>query len=100
MSFVYLYVIHIVSCILSNIGFESKIKINGRWDVALFGEKHSQIIVSINNNDISRFTTICNEYNMPFVSLGITKPQIFEINSLISNTIVELKNAYSTNFVK
>ena len=88
------------SCILSNIGFESKIKINGRWDVALFGEKHSQIIVSINNNDISRFTTICNEYNMPFVSLGITKPQIFEINSLISNTIVELKNAYSTNFVK
>ncbi len=88
------------SCILSNIGFESKIKINGRWDVALFGEKHSQIIVSINANDISRFTTICNEYNMPFVSLGITKPRIFEINSLISNTIVELKNAYSTNFVK
>ncbi|MFL2627428.1 MAG: phosphoribosylformylglycinamidine synthase subunit PurL [Dehalococcoidia bacterium] len=88
------------SCILSNIGFESKIKINGRWDIPLFGEKHSQIIVSINPNDVNTFSNICDEYNIPFVSLGITKPDIFKINSLISNTIVELKNAYSTNFVK
>lgn len=88
------------SCILSNIGFESEIEINGRWDVSLFGEKQSQIIVSINPNQINLFSKICSDFHIPFTTLGITKPEIFKINSLISNTVSELKNAYSTNFVK
>ncbi|MBS96866.1 MAG: phosphoribosylformylglycinamidine synthase subunit PurL [SAR202 cluster bacterium] len=88
------------SCILSNIGFESEIEINERWDVSLFGEKQSQIIVSINPNELISFSDICNDFNIPFVILGVTKPEIFKINSLISNTVSELKNAYSTNFVE
>tara|TARA_Y100000814_G_scaffold205216_1_gene151502 strand:+ start:1004 stop:3217 length:2214 start_codon:yes stop_codon:yes gene_type:complete len=88
------------SCILSNIGFESEIEIKERWDVSLFGEKNSQIVISINPNDVNSFSEICNNFNIPFVTLGKTKPEIFKIDSLISNTVSKLKNAYSTNFVK
>ena len=88
------------SSILSNIGFKSNITIKGRWDVSLFGEKHSRIIISINPKQIDVFSKICDKYKMPYINIGNTAKEIFQIKEYISTTVSDLKKAYYINFVE
>ena len=61
-----------------------------RPDIELFGETHSRIIVSIEENDIPSLIKIIKNYNCPYQILGKVTNQKFQINELISCNINEL----------
>ena len=58
------------SCIVGGIGFSLEAALPGRWDVALFGEPQSLILVSVERADMGRASAIADEEAVPWVTLG------------------------------
>ncbi|MCY4652293.1 MAG: AIR synthase-related protein, partial [Dehalococcoidia bacterium] len=59
------------SCILGGVGFHGNLDAV-RWDVALFGEKQSRIVVSLDPADIPKLTDLARSRGVPLASLGRT----------------------------
>ncbi len=59
------------SCILGGVGFRGNLDAV-RWDVALFGEKQSRIVVSLDPADIPKLTDLARSRGVPLASLGRT----------------------------
>ncbi len=59
------------SCILGGIGFRGILDA-ARWDAALFGEKQSRIVVSLDPADLPKLTDLVRSRGVPLLSLGRT----------------------------
>jgi phosphoribosylformylglycinamidine (FGAM) synthase-like enzyme len=72
------------SSINSSMGFKGDFNIDGRWDIALFGEAQSRIIVSLDPKKINDLRSRCNLFGVEYCILGrVIDEKQFTINSLI-----------------
>ena len=57
------------SCILGGVGFRGILDAT-RWDAALFGEKQSRIVVSLDSADLPKLADLARSRDVPLLSLG------------------------------
>ena len=72
------------SAIAGDLGFSGDFEIQGRWDAVLFGEAQSRIIVSLGQEKVSMFKTLCDRNKVNFCHLGDVTGVKFKINEIIN----------------
>ncbi len=60
------------SCILGGVGFRGILDSASRWDAALFGEKQSRIVVSVERHKVHLLEDLARSQDVPIISLGRT----------------------------
>ena len=60
------------SCILGSVGFRGILDSAARWDLALFGEKQSRIVVTVERNKMHLLEDLARSHGVPLLSLGRT----------------------------
>ena len=63
-------------CILGGVGFQGKLDAT-RWDAALFGEKQSRIVISLDPSDVPALANLARSQGVPLQSLGRTRGDRF-----------------------
>ena len=67
------------SCIIGDIGFKMIQCTHQRWDIAYYGEKQSQIIISLSPENRNKATSIIKNAGIPFMELGIVGGNTLDI---------------------
>ena len=78
------------SCIIGNIGFKMIECTDERWDIAYFGEKQSQIIISISPENKTETIELINKSGIPFMELGVVGGAKLEIGIKESISVTTL----------
>jgi phosphoribosylformylglycinamidine synthase len=84
------------SSIAGGVGFWGTFVVSGRWDVALFGEAQSRVVVSLDPSDIGLFRDLAKEYMLPWVELGVVGGSGFSLGDLIDIPLVNLQHAWES----
>ena len=58
------------SCIIGGVGFRGNMDTTARWDAALFGEKQSRIVVSVERDQVSLLENLARSRDVPLLPLG------------------------------
>ena len=58
------------SCIKGEIGCKGEFETRGRWDVQLFGEQQSRIVISVKKDNIDEVMQLCIDYQVEVLNLG------------------------------
>lgn len=82
------------SCMEGQIGFQGEFSGNGRWDVALFGEQQSRIVVSLSNHHKRSFSEICNELGVDWIRLGVVAGNRLIIDGLLDISVEDLRRTW------
>ena len=82
------------SCIQGGIGFSGKFIASGRWDVALFGEGESRIILSLPQSQLSRLENLCEESSVNYAVIGTVGGQRFIIDEAINLSLATLAESW------
>ena len=82
------------SCILGDIGLVGGLTPTGRWDVALFGESQSRIVVSLSPDRLPDLERMATEEGVSFVAMGRVDGHRFLIPNLLDLSLDELKEAW------
>jgi phosphoribosylformylglycinamidine synthase len=81
-------------CIQGGAGFAAEQEMPGRWDVALFGEKQSRIIVALAESDYVRLERLAEANNVPSIKLGYTGGDRFRIEGLIDLPVSQMTDSW------
>ena len=81
-------------CIQGAVGFLGDFEIQGRWDVALFGERQSRIIVTISQELFEPFAALARANGVPAARLGYTGGDRFQIAGLIDLSLSQLTESW------
>ena len=83
------------ACFANHIGFRGDFDILGRWDAALFGERQSRIVVSIEPDHLNSLKVLADELNVPWTILGYTQSgQQLTIPGYIDLPLADLEQAW------
>jgi len=82
------------SCIIGDIGFKMIQCTHQRWDIAYYGEKQSQIIISLSPENRNKVTSIIKNAGIPFMELGIVGGNTFDIGNNESISIKTLSDCW------
>tara|TARA_B100001750_G_C15517570_1_gene608534 strand:- start:49 stop:2268 length:2220 start_codon:yes stop_codon:yes gene_type:complete len=82
------------SCIQGGIGFSGKFIASARWDVALFGEGESRIILSLPQSHLSRLENLCEESSVNYSVIGTVGGQRFIIDEAINLSLGTLAESW------
>ena len=82
-------------CIQGNVGFNSEIKLPRRWDVALFGERQSRIVVSLPQEGLKILKRLAEESQTPLLRLGTTGGKVFRWGPALELPVQEMNDAWS-----
>ena len=81
------------SSINSYKGFEGNFDLDNRWDIGLFGESQSRIIVSLTPENMGRLESMCESFGLKYCVLGkVSDEKRFAINDLIDIDLELLVN--------
>ena len=81
------------SSINSYKGFEGNFDLDGRWDIGLFGEAQSRIIVSLTPENLGELESMCESFGVGYCVLGkVSGEKRFVINNLIDIDLELLAN--------
>ena len=78
------------SCILGHIGFKMIECPHDRWDIAYFGERQSQIIVSLSPINKTNIMSIVKSDGIPFMEIGVVGGKTLDIGASESITVQTL----------
>ena len=79
------------SCIEGQLGFHGQFPGKGRWDVALFGEHQSRIVISLASHHKKLFTEICNKLEVYWIRLGVVEGDRLNIDGLMDISVEDLR---------
>ena len=65
-----------------------------RWDVSLFGEAQSRIVVSLKPEQQSNLARLAGELRVPLLELGITGGPQFQLGSYLDLAVAEIVDAW------
>jgi phosphoribosylformylglycinamidine synthase len=74
----------------SHKGVKLDFEVNGRKDIAYFGEAHSRIVVSVSPENEAGFASIAKEYECEIIKLGKVTANNFVLNDDVSLPISAL----------
>ena len=85
------------SCIQGGIGFQGGVSLSGlprRWDVALFGEGQSRIVVSLSSEQLPRLKRLAIELGVPTLELGVTGGSRFQLGKYLDLSLQNMDDAW------
>ena len=83
------------ACLLHDVGFMTeRVRFRGRRDAALFGEKASRVIVSVDESNVGAFEGLMARIEVPFVRLGVTGGDHLRLSTSIDIPLEEMRAAY------
>jgi phosphoribosylformylglycinamidine synthase len=82
------------SCIPNRVGFRSQAQLPNRWDAALFGERQSRIVVSLEREKWDELASLAAETNVPLFRLGDTGGSRFRLGTQLDASIDDLEAAW------
>ena len=82
------------SCIQGSIGFSGKFLGINRWDVSLFGETESRIILSLSRDRLSLLQNICEESALSYSVIGTVGGERFVIDEAIDLSLATLAETW------
>ena len=82
------------SCIRGNIGFVGGFELTKRWDVQLFGEQQSRIVISVRQHNLSMVLELCSDAGFEALNLGLTGGEKFLIDELLDISLDEISAAW------
>ena len=65
-----------------------------RWDVTLFGERQSRIVVSLSQEHLKKFSLICSDNEVPSVQIGTVNTGSFKIDGLVDLTLKRISDTW------
>ncbi len=69
---------------------------SGRWDVALFGERQSRIVVSLDPGSWDDMKGLAGESGVPIQQLGTTGDDRFRIERSLDLPLQEISEAWTS----
>ncbi len=83
------------ACLQNRVGFISEgIGVRGRRDAALFGEKASRVVVSVEQSRVADLQALLERNQVPFLRLGATGGDRLRFAASIDAALSELEAAY------
>ena len=82
------------SCIQGNVGFRGLHELPRRWDAALFGERQSRIVVSLDENSWRDLEILAAGHYVPLLRLGVTEGDRFRAGPEIDLPLEEISDAW------
>ena len=84
------------SAIIGELGADmTRLSLGDRWDISLFGEGQSRILVTLSPADLDKLRAECESGSIPYLQLGVVGGTEFRIGDAISAPIAELSYAYT-----
>ena len=83
------------ACVQGGVGFQGRFRLPGRWDVALFGERQSRIVVSLGPGGWEDMKSLAEEYGVPIQQLGTTGGDRFRIERCLDLSLQEISDAWN-----
>ncbi len=80
--------------IIGGIGADIGLATGDRWDVALFSEGQSRIVLSVSPGDLSELRTVCESESVPYAEIGVVGGSDLRIGNFLSTTVAELTHSY------
>ena len=82
------------SAVQGNLGFTGSVSPGERWDVALFGEAASRILVSFEPANLRAVETACQKMGVPYLLLGAVGGYRFSFADILDSPLAELSDAW------
>jgi phosphoribosylformylglycinamidine synthase len=83
------------ACLQHDIGFTTeRVRFRGRRDAALFGEKASRVVVSVNESSVAALEALLARIEVPFVRIGVTGGDHLRLSTSIDMPLDEMRTAY------
>ncbi len=83
------------ACLQRGIGFATdRVRFRGRRDAALFGEKASRVIVSVDEGNVAHLEALLARIEVPFVRLGTTGGDHLRLSTSLDVPLEEMRSAY------
>ena len=70
-----------------------------RWDIAYYGEKQSQIIISVSRENINNAISIIKAAGIPFMELGVVGGNTLDIGNDGSISVKTLSDCWYSSIV-
>ena len=83
------------ACVQGGVGFQGRFRLPGRWDVALFGERQSRIVVSLDPGSWDDMKGLAEELGVPIQQLGTTGDDRFRIERSLDLPLQEISDAWN-----
>ncbi|MFQ5860032.1 MAG: AIR synthase-related protein, partial [Dehalococcoidia bacterium] len=80
--------------IVGELGFRGTFSTAGRWDVTLFGEAPSRVVVSLTPEEVSQLKALAGELQVPLMELGVVQREHFQLPGLLDLPLAELAEAW------
>jgi phosphoribosylformylglycinamidine synthase len=94
-------------CIQGGVGFRGQVGLPRRWDVALFGERRSRIVVTLPSGNLPRLRGLAAELGVPALELGVTGGDRLQLGRYAGRRAVgldlsveEVKDAWSNGLAR
>jgi phosphoribosylformylglycinamidine synthase len=81
-------------CILDGVGMRADLPVTGRWDVALFGEATSRVVVSASPEQEAQVVNRAQDAGVPVLRLGLTGGSNLAVAGLLDEPVSALAGAY------
>jgi phosphoribosylformylglycinamidine synthase len=82
------------SCIAGEIGMSLNAEIPHRWDIALFGEKQSRIVVSVPPNRMDQLSSLCAEENVDWREIGAVGGDRLHVGDILDVSLADVDSAW------
>ncbi len=82
------------SCIKGEIGFKGEFEIRGRWDVQLFGEQQSRIVISVKEDDVAEVMRLGIDYQVEVLNLGKVGGERLFVPGLLDVSVADISDAW------
>ena len=85
-------------CIMGGVGFlggDTISRLPRRWDVAMYGEGQSRIVVSLTRRQMPHLGRLASELGVPMLELGVTKGSRFQLGTCLELPVEEISDAWS-----
>jgi len=88
------------SALAGGVGFALEAPLSGRVDAALFGEAASRAVVSVAASDAADFESRLAAASLPFLRLGRTGSERFQLGGPVDVAVTELSRVFDTGLEK
>ena len=66
-----------------------------RWDAALFGERQSRVVVSVDAGNLGALEAVCGEEGVPYARLGrVSDGNALVIGDLLNVSVAEMADVW------
>jgi len=81
--------------IQGGIGFTGDFPVDGRWDVTLFGERQSRIVVGLPEGQWDALVRLASDSDVPVVKLGYTGGDRFQLKGQVDLSVSQISEVWN-----